>query len=411
MTDETQTGSKDGWNERAGELTLSKREILPASVAEFLGSMMTGDIRIETCVPGEDPSYKVEVIIGAKNEADARGKFKNLDSVIGVKLSDKSFSFDDKDDTGVVNVISGGGRSTINIGGNIMSGNVIMGGGRVIVNGVDMSNAKGEVMGSGVKKKEVVLRVSPDQSGNYNFSNQSGRIEIDKIKGKGKFKSASGNIVASEIDGNFGFNARSGNIKIETARGKVDAKTASGDVDISELIGSCAIDCASGDVSIEDALITQDSSANTASGDIDVRVSNKDAKIRMRTASGDLSLPKSGFTVDKDNRRSGKSGGSNASYINVSGSSVVVIGGGSSSGGYVEGHFGADTSAPELEIEAASGDITVKSTGRNLSGEEPKQEPPEDKSEFKCPYCHTVNPPIVDGNCGNCGGTLGGSKK
>lgn len=108
---ETVTGSQDGWNEKAGELTLSKREILPASVAEFVGNMMTGNLVIENCVAGEEPSYKATVIVGAKSEEDARKQFGKLEDVFGLDLSDTSFRFDDKDDSTSVSVVNvGGGR-------------------------------------------------------------------------------------------------------------------------------------------------------------------------------------------------------------------------------------------------------------------------------------------------------------
>lgn len=369
--------------------------------------MMTGNLVIENCVAGEEPSYKATVIVGAKSEEDARKQFGKLEDVFGLDLSDTAFRFDDKDDSTNVSVVNvGGGRGGVHISGNI-TGGVVMGGGRVVINGVDMSEIarQGEVVtGAGIKKKEVVLRIPAYKESSFDFTSQTGNIDIGKVSGKGRLRTTSANIRAQELNGNFSVSSRSGDLNVAKVDGKLDFKAQSGDVSIKKIEGHCNVNTQSGDVTIKDITLAKDASINTMSGDVDINISNRNAGVRIRTTSGDISLPDEDFSIDNDTRQRNQGNNRGGSYINVSGGgSVVIVGNvGGESGGYVEGHFGEGSNAPQLDVETMSGDIDIDSTGKQT---EPKTV---EKDEVKCPFCGTVNPPRDEhNNCGACGGTFG----
>lgn len=294
----------------------------------------------------------------------------------------------------------------MHISGNI-TGGVVMSGGRVVINGVDMSEVarQGEIAsGAGVKKKEVVIRIPAYKESSFDFTSQTGNIDIGKVSGKGRLRTTSANIRAQELNGNFSVSSRSGDLNVSKVDGKLDFKAQSGDVSIKKVEGHCNVNTQSGDVTIKDITLAEDTSINTMSGDVDISVSNKNAGVRIRTMSGDISLPDDDFSIDNDTRQRNQGNRGGGSYINVSGGGSVVIMGnvGGESGGYVEGHFGEGSNAPQLDVETMSGDIDIDSTGKQT---EPKTV---EKDEAKCPFCGTVNPPRDDhNNCGACGGTFG----
>ncbi len=119
----------------------------------------------------------------------------------------------------------------------------------------------------------------------------SGDVDITACRGEFKIRTASGEVTIEDSYGEFEVSTASGNIKSSNIEGYVELTTASGDIDVSDSKGSFEFSCASGDISVFDVVFDGESSFSTASGRIDVMVSESVSHdLELSTASGNIRL-------------------------------------------------------------------------------------------------------------------------
>jgi len=124
-----------------------------------------------------------------------------------------------------------------------------------------------------------------------NYSTASGDIVASDLTSNLKVNTASGNIVLTNYSGKIKGNTASGDIKLENVNGSIDLNTASGDVNANSIEGGFKLNTASGDISITSALINEKSSFNSASGDVDISVSQTPMhNLKLSSASGNVEL-------------------------------------------------------------------------------------------------------------------------
>jgi DUF4097 and DUF4098 domain-containing protein YvlB len=138
--------------------------------------------------------------------------------------------------------------------------------------------------------------------------NNSGDVEIEHLSNGARVHTLSGDIQLEDLGTDLEIHSASGDISLDECRGKVQVRTASGDisVNLTEVEG-IQIESASGDISLElPSHIEATISAKTASGEIsceldgqeysdsehslETQVNGGGVEIRLRTASGDISL-------------------------------------------------------------------------------------------------------------------------
>lgn len=106
-----------------------------------------------------------------------------------------------------------------------------------------------------------------------------------------KFNTASGDIQVDQVQANLQVNTASGEVTVTNSRGDIRANSASGDVLVRNVAGQVKANTASGNVEVEIAKLegNDDMSFNSASGDVRVKMpSDLDADVSMSTVSGKI---------------------------------------------------------------------------------------------------------------------------
>jgi len=150
------------------------------------------------------------------------------------------------------------------------------------------------------------------------------------------FSSASGDLDVSGLQKRLKANAASGDIRAEEMSGELRIKTASGDIRVKDCSGGIEISAASGDIECNG--LTGDTELNAASGNVDLRDSK--GSFDISTASGDVKC--SGLKID-----------GYSSFSAASGDISVRLGA---------------ACAYDLELSAASGDVSLDYNGEPLKG-------------------------------------------
>ena len=151
-----------------------------------------------------------------------------------------------------------------------------------------------------------------------------------------EFSTASGDLSADEINILLEASTASGDIIIERSKGDYEISTASGDIDISDSNGKFDFSTASGD--IKASQMSGELELSTASGDIKLR--NGEGLFELNCASGDIKV--SGINVNEE-----------SSFSTASGDIEVEL---------------ADSPDYDLDLSAASGDVTLDYNGNEIKG-------------------------------------------
>jgi hypothetical protein len=126
----------------------------------------------------------------------------------------------------------------------------------------------------------------------------SGNIKIDNSEGNFKISTASGNITSKNSNGNFKLSTASGNIEVNNSEGKYKLSSASGNVIVDNIKGAMKLNSASGDVKVTNVIINEKSSFNSASGDVNVKLSSSPQNdLSLSSASGNAVLDYNGNPV------------------------------------------------------------------------------------------------------------------
>jgi len=152
---------------------------------------------------------------------------------------------------------------------------------------------------------EIVSKIS-FHSENNRVTSTSGDIELQEVT-SGKIKSTSGDIevlslddgsvstTSGDIEINFlkngNVSSTSGDVEIENFKGYGELETTSGDINVDrfEILGNTSISSTSGEIKIKlinEAYIT----AESVSGDKNIRASRGEYDLRLKTISGDITV-------------------------------------------------------------------------------------------------------------------------
>lgn len=124
-------------------------------------------------------------------------------------------------------------------------------------------------------------------SDNHTIKTTSGDIDINNIRGS-SIKSTSGEITIHEGK-DINALTTSGDITIFKAENSLDINSTSGEIEIKNLTGFITSSSTSGDITINDFTITNNSSINSRSGEVMIRLQNE-ARITAKTTSGDKDI-------------------------------------------------------------------------------------------------------------------------
>ena len=192
-----------------------------------------------------------------------------------------------------------------------------------------------EVGGSDVIKVNVKYSVSPKGSFEPVIKESSNTLKL-----KGKWHgSSSGNVTwtitvpaKTEVE----FSSASGDLSVEGIMASVEGRTASGDISISNSKGDFELKTASGDIEAEN--IKGEFEFKTASGDLDIK--DASGSFDLSCASGDIEA--SDVTIIDE-----------GSFSTASGDVEVSL---------------AKTPTADVELSAASGDVTLDYQGNQVKG-------------------------------------------
>jgi DUF4097 and DUF4098 domain-containing protein YvlB len=151
-----------------------------------------------------------------------------------------------------------------------------------------------------------------------------------------EFSTASGDLSVDGINNTLDASTASGDITIEGSKGEFEISTASGDINVTDSNGKFDFSTASGD--IKSSQMTGEMEFSTASGDI--RLRNAEGLFEFSCASGDIES--SGLTIKEE-----------SSFSTASGDIEVKL---------------AKSSDYDLELSAASGDVTLDYDGNEIKG-------------------------------------------
>lgn len=147
------------------------------------------------------------------------------------------------------------------------------------------TTASGDLSATGVK-------------GDLEFRSASGHIVLKDVEGKVRVKGASSRIEISGSSGEFSISNASGRIRIRNVTGEIDVHSASGDISIKDSRASFDVSNASGDVEATNVAISDHSSFKSASGDVEVLLSEAlTSDLDLTSASGDATLDYNGHQV------------------------------------------------------------------------------------------------------------------
>jgi DUF4097 and DUF4098 domain-containing protein YvlB len=151
-----------------------------------------------------------------------------------------------------------------------------------------------------------------------------------------EFSTASGDLSLDNINNVLDASTASGDVTIESSQGELDISTASGDISINDSKGKFDFSTASGD--IKSSHLEGEIDLSTASGDIKLR--NAQGRFDLSCASGDINV--SGITIEDDSE-----------FSTASGDVEVRL---------------EKSSEYDLDLSAASGDVTLDYAGNNIKG-------------------------------------------
>ncbi|MDH4036387.1 MAG: DUF4097 domain-containing protein [Candidatus Krumholzibacteria bacterium] len=226
---------------------------------------------------------------------------------------------------------------------------------------VTASTTSGEVRVSNIEGNAVVAATSGD-------------IDIRAIGGDAEIAVTSGNVDAVEIGGDVELSATSGDVNVDKVGGKLELEGTSGDFQVTRVAGNVTAQLSSGDFVLEGC--SGNVSFDTASGD--GRMIEVTGSIEASTSSGDIEvliMP----TADRVFDLSSSSGDIRVYYVPVKnfGFQLDV----KTANGSIEGDLPIKVSrvdrrrlqgvvgsgAARVEIETASGDVTIVEQGESAS--------------------------------------------
>jgi DUF4097 and DUF4098 domain-containing protein YvlB len=201
---------------------------------------------------------------------------------------------------------------------------------------------------------KVVWTLTVPADTEMEFGTASGDITVSGLTKSIEAATASGDIDARDMKGDIEIATASGDAKLVNLEGDVEIATASGDIHVEKARGELELSTASGEITaigLSDGI-----ELNAASGDIDISDSRGDFDVSA--ASGDINLTNVEGTFDV----SCASGDITAEGVKIGGASEFSV-----ASGDVEIVL-AKTCEFDLEVNSASGDVTLDYNGNPVKG-------------------------------------------
>ncbi len=206
----------------------------------------------------------------------------------------------------------------------------------------------------GSHKGKIVWTLTVPADTKMDFGTASGDITVSGLTNSIDAATASGDIDARDMKGDIEIATASGDALLLNLYGEVDVATASGDITVKKAGGEVELSTASGDI---DAVgLSDDVELNAASGDIEI--SGSVADFDVSAASGDIKISNCQGAFDV----SCASGDITAEGLKIAGASDFSV-----ASGDVEVSL-AETCEHDLEINSASGDVTLDYNGNPVKG-------------------------------------------
>lgn len=227
----------------------------------------------------------------------------------------------------------------------------------------DFSTASGDLIVTGLMNSVEASTASGDieirdVKGDIGVSVASGDIILENIVGEVDASTASGDIDLSGIEGECDISTASGDIEGENLNGDLEISSASGEIEISGCKGAFDISCASGDIEADKVELTDISSFTTASGNVDVLLSETAVfDLKLSTASGNAALVYDGNPVRGYFEMSAKKRGGNIKCPFKFDDEEEYERNGRK---YVRKSFTKEEDSPEITISTASGTAVLK---------------------------------------------------
>lgn len=251
------------WDEQTKRLTHEVKENIPDSVTEFVANLKNADIRVELCAPGEESSVTTRTVLSADSQDDGQEKLSQL-SQIAVEIRNNQLTVEqsEEDDIGdnyEVSVSGGSSAKSLSVSiSNVMTnGNLVIsgnssGGYNLQIGGqkINLDQMSSSSTISAVQKREVILRVKPENVGDYQLNTTSGNIEMAQGAGRCAVKTESGKVILGTFNGNANIQSEDGSIEAEMVAENFVARSENGRVEVGTVGGAAEIRTGNGAISI-----------------------------------------------------------------------------------------------------------------------------------------------------------------
>lgn len=133
------------------------------------------------------------------------------------------------------------------------------------------------------------LEISLPEFIDMDISSESGDIRLaDRVSGKLKIRTSSGNVSGSDIQGNIEIRSISGDISFNSVQGDISVETSSGGIDIDNAQGELKLKSSSGHVVLRSSVATVD--VQSVSGDIRFSQFEAFESASFSSNSGDINI-------------------------------------------------------------------------------------------------------------------------
>jgi DUF4097 and DUF4098 domain-containing protein YvlB len=163
---------------------------------------------------------------------------------------------------------------------------------------LDVQASSGDVAVSDIRADEAKIETSSgdielsDVEAELDVSSSSGNQQLSSCRGEKKLEASSGDITVTRSVGDVSAQTSSGNQRYDRVEGDLVAESSSGDISVSDYEGTMDLHASSGRLQGRDVRISDDSSFQTSSGNIDFVFADSlaDYNFDLQSTSGRLTV-------------------------------------------------------------------------------------------------------------------------
>jgi len=178
-----------------------------------------------------------------------------------------------------------------------------------------LENADIEIInGEVLKIKAIALRKNPKVGVSFQIKipkssviqlvdNSNGTIELNNVKGDGRFDTSNGRIEIKNCSGDFVLDTSNGSIKCENVAGRISANTSNGSIKFFNVSEIKYADTSNGSITAELEQIHNDLDLSTSNGSITVYLSSElNATVKASTSNSSVRMEDVSMRVDSQSR-------------------------------------------------------------------------------------------------------------